>query len=151
RTLPSTVDVTVQEPVPMAIGRISGLLYLLDEGGAVIDAYGPNYADIDPPIIDGLSSSGRAKADGSRALLVRELLDALRGPDLAGRISQIDVSDSRDAVVTLDGDPVSIRVGNQRFAERLQSYVELAPALREQVSDIDYVDMRFDERVYVRP
>ena len=39
----------------------------------------------------------------------------------------------------------------QKFLERLQSYVDLAPALRERVSEIDYVDLRFGERVYVRP
>ena len=35
--------------------------------------------------------------------------------------------------------------------ERLQSYLDLLPALRERIPDIDYVDLRFDERVYVRP
>lgn len=70
---------------------------------------------------------------------------------MAGQISQIDVSDSRNAVVLLEGDPTLIRLGNERFVERLQSYYELAPALREQVPAIDYVDMRFDARVYVRP
>jgi hypothetical protein len=29
--------------------------------------------------------------------------------------------------------------------------VDLAPALRKSVPDIDYVDLRFDERLYVRP
>jgi cell division septal protein FtsQ len=33
----------------------------------------------------------------------------------------------------------------------VQSYVDLAPALHQRVPDIDYVDLRFDERVYVRP
>ena len=33
----------------------------------------------------------------------------------------------------------------------MQSYVDLAPALRDRVPEIDYVDLRFDERVYVRP
>ena len=47
--------------------------------------------------------------------------------------------------------PRSSGSGNERFVERLQSYYELAPALRERVPDIDYVDLRFDERVYVRP
>jgi cell division septal protein FtsQ len=70
---------------------------------------------------------------------------------MAWQISQIDVSDSRNAVVLLEGDPTLIRLGNERFVERLQSYRELAPALREQVPAIDYVDLRFDERVYVRP
>src|SRR5262249_56571485 len=31
------------------------------------------------------------------------------------------------------------------------SYLDLAPTLRERVADIDYVDLRFDDRIYVRP
>jgi cell division septal protein FtsQ len=44
-----------------------------------------------------------------------------------------------------------IYVGEDQFLQRLQQYVELAPTLRERVPDIDYVDLRFDERIYVRP
>jgi cell division septal protein FtsQ len=43
-----------------------------------------------------------------------------------------------------------VHVGDARFAERLQTYVDLMPALHERLTDIDYVDMRFDDRVYVR-
>jgi cell division septal protein FtsQ len=152
RTLPSTVDVSVQERSPLGIGRLDGALYLIDESGLVIDEYGPNYADLDLPIIDGLSTApGDATPDAARAALARKLLDALRVRNMAARVSQIDVSDARNAVVLLDGDPTLIRLGDDHFVERLQSYVDLAPALRERVSGIDYVDMRFDERVYVRP
>jgi cell division protein FtsQ len=152
RTLPSTVDVVILERAPLGIGRINGSLFLVDDRGAVIDEYGPNYADFDLPIIDGLSSTpGEPDSDVYRALLARRLLDALRVRNMASQISQIDVSDSRNAVVLLEGDPTLIRLGNERFVERLQSYYELAPALREQVPTIDYVDLRFDERVYVRP
>jgi cell division septal protein FtsQ len=152
RTLPSTVDITIQERAPIGIGRIAGALYLIDERGAVIDEYGPHYNDLDLPIIDGLGS-GRdtANADASRAMLVRRLMDSLRARSMASRVSQIDVSDDRNAVVLLDGDPTSLRLGNERFGERLQSYLDLIPALHEQVPNIDYVDLRFDERVYVRP
>lgn len=152
RTLPSTVDVTIQERVPLGIGRINGALYLVDDRGAVIDEYGPSYADLDLPIIDGLSSApGDETSDVYRAMLARRLLDALRGRNMAGQISQIDVSDARNAVVLLEGDPTLIRLGHERFVERLQSYFEIVPALRERVPAIDYVDLRFDERVYVRP
>jgi cell division protein FtsQ len=164
RTLPSTVDVVILERAPLGIGRINGSLYLVDDRGAIIDDYGPGYADLDLPIIDGLSgpregsgplstaqSGAIDSADVYRALLARRLLDALRVRNMAGRLSQIDVSDSRNAVVLLEGDPTQIRLGHERFVERLQSYYELAPALREQVPAIDYVDLRFDERVYVRP
>lgn len=152
RTLPSTVDVTVQERAPLGIGRINGELYLVDDRGAVIDQYGPNYADLDLPIIDGLSSApDETDPDVTRPALVRRLLDALRARNMAGRISQIDVSDARNAVVLLEGDSTLIRLGNERFVERLQSYFELAPVLRERVPEIDYVDLRFGGRVYVRP
>jgi len=152
RTLPSTVDLVVEERTPLGVARINGSLYLVDDRGAVIDEYGPKYADLDLPIIDGLSSApADMSPDAARAMLARRLLDALRVRNMASRVSQIDVSDARNAIVLLDGDPTSVRLGDERFVERLQSYFELAPALRDRVSGIDYVDMRFDERVYVRP
>ena len=48
-------------------------------------------------------------------------------------------------------DTALLRVGDARFSERLQSYLDLRSALRERIADIDYVDLRFDPRVYVRP
>ncbi len=154
RVLPGTVDVFISERLPMGIARIADALYLIDESGAIIDEFGPNYADFDLPIIDGLSTGqdGGALVDETRAALAAKLLASVRDhKGLAKRVSQIDVSDPRDVVVILKGDTAAVRIGEDRFAERLQSYVDLSPALRERVPDIDYVDLRFDERVYVRP
>jgi cell division septal protein FtsQ len=72
-------------------------------------------------------------------------------PDLARRVSQIDVSDLRDVTVTFKGDTTVVRVGDEAFAERIEQYLELAPALNQRVADIDYVDVRFNDRVYVKP
>lgn len=152
RWLPSTIEVIVTERHPIAIGRLGEDLYLVDEHGGVIDEYGPRYADLDLPILDGLDA-GRAESatvNERRAALAVRVLHAVRSrPDLAKRISQLDVSDPRNAVVIVDQDTARIRLGDDRFVERLQSYLELAPALRGQVPDIDYVDLRFGERVYV--
>ena len=49
--------------------------------------------------------------------------------------------DVHDAVVMLQDDAALLHLGEDKFLERLQSYVDLAPALREQVRDIDYVDL----------
>src|SRR5215471_1788962 len=56
RSLPATVDVTIVERQPVGIGRLKGEMYLVDDRGVVIDRYGPQYADLDLPIIDGLGS-----------------------------------------------------------------------------------------------
>ena len=44
-----------------------------------------------------------------------------------------------------------VHLGDDQFLERLQSYVDLSAALHERVTDIEYVDVRFDNQIYVRP
>ena len=61
------------------------------------------------------------------------------------------VRDVRDAVVLLDGDTVMLRLGDRDFAARLQDYLDVATALKDRMSAIDTVDLRFGERMYVRP
>jgi cell division protein FtsQ len=155
RVLPGTIEVTVRERDPMGLCRLLDHLYLVDGTGTVIDEFGPQYADFDLPIIDGLSGPPREGAptiDPARADLAGRVMRALAAhPSVARRVSQIDVSDPHDAVVILDGETALLHLGDSQFGERLQSYIDLAPALHERVPDIDYVDLRFDERVYVRP
>jgi cell division septal protein FtsQ len=155
RVLPSTVEITVIERQPMGVARIGTALYLVDAGGVIIDEYGPTYADIDLPIIDGLSASpqdGGPIVDAARAEFAARAIGALSArPELQRLVSQLDVSNLHDAVVILDGDPALLRLGDTDFVARLQQYVDLAPALRERVVAVDYVDLRFDERLYVRP
>lgn len=154
RVLPGTLSVAISEREPIGIARIHDRLYLIDDRGMAIDEFGPNYAEFDLPIVDGLAGgpASGALVDETRAALAVRLLAELRShAALAGRVSEIDVADGRDATVILKGDTALLRIGTERFAERLQSYVDLAPALRERVPDIDYVDLRFDERVYVKP
>jgi cell division septal protein FtsQ len=51
----------------------------------------------------------------------------------------------------LRNDPALLHLGEERFLERLRGYVDLAEALHERVPDMDYVDLRFEDRIYVRP
>ena len=154
RLLPSTIEVTVEEREPVGLARVAAHLYLIDDTGTVIDEYGPALAGFRLPIIDGLAPR-RARGgeiDRERARLVARLTAALGArPDLSARVSQIDVADAHDAVVLLNDDPTLLHLGKERFVERLDRYLELAPTLQEQMRELDYVDLRFERRVYVRP
>ena len=96
RVLPGTVAVAIAERRPLGVGRIGSHLYLIDDRGLIIDEFGPNYAEFDLPVIDGLGTAprdGGPLIDGTRAALAVRLLAALQGrSDLAARVSQIDVT-----------------------------------------------------------
>ena len=62
RVLPSTVEVFVSERRPMGLCRLGSTLYLVDPHGTLIDEFGPQYAEFDLPIIDGLVAARRAAA-----------------------------------------------------------------------------------------
>lgn len=164
RSLPSTVEVVVWERQPIAICRLNDDMYLVDERGTIIDQYGPQYEDLDLPIVDGLTAiltaatPGAAGAsagpltDGARADLAARVITALKArPDIARRLSQIDVSDLHNAEVILAGDAAVISLGDDQFLARLESYLDLAPTLHDRVAEIDHVDVRFENRIYVRP
>ena len=154
RVLPSTIEITVSERKPFGISRLGSQLFLIDRDGTVIDEFGPQYAAFDLPIVDGLVQAprnGKPAIDRARAQLAARVVESVAASaPLANRLSQIDVSDAHNAVVLLDGDPAWLYIGEERFRERLQSYVEVASALRERVAEIDYVDLRFEERLYVK-
>jgi cell division septal protein FtsQ len=161
RSLPSTVEVVVWERQPIAIARLNDEMYLVDERGTIIDQYGPQYEDLDLPIVDGLTTiltpgppgtSGGPLTDSARADLAARVIAALNTKaNVARRLSQVDVSDVHNAQVILTGDAAVISLGEDQFLARLESYLDLAPALHERVAEIDHVDVRFENRIYVRP
>lgn len=155
RILPSTIVVDVVERTPLVIARLNQQLYLVDQTGKIIDEYGAAYRDLDLPIVDGLlaagSDDGGPRARDEQTGLTAALVSGLEArPDLRRRLSQIDVADPRDAVVMFDDDPAWLHLGDRQFAARLQRYIDLRPALQDRFGALEYVDLQFDERVYVR-
>jgi cell division septal protein FtsQ len=155
RVLPATVEVHIVERTPMALARVDQRLYVVDDRGVVIGAFGAAHQDLDLPIVDGLLASATAEegtlVDADRLHLTASLLAALRDePGLIERVSQVDVSNAYDAMVLFDDDPAWLHLGREAFAQRVRRYLELRQTLQDRFDGIDYVDLRFDERIYLR-
>jgi len=154
RVLPSTLAVRITERDPLAIARLGQRLYLVDGTGAVIDEFGPRYGDLELPIVDGMaaaSSDGSPAVDPGRAELVARLLLSLATrPELRLAVSQVDVSREANVTVLLGDDPTLLMLGDEQFVERLRTYLEIRPTLTDQLEDIDYVDLRFGQRVVAK-
>ena len=153
RLFPSALAVTIVELRAVALGRIGDRLQLIDPTGIGIEDFGPQYAEFDLPIINGLTTAGgKLLIEETRARLAARVMASLAPrPDLIELVSEIDVSDPRNVTMLLKDDTAIVGVGKERFLERLQFYVDLAAELRTRVPDIDYVDVRYGGRVFVRP
>lgn len=154
RSLPSTLEVAIIEREPVAIARLNRQLYLVDGTGVIIDDYGPQHGDLDLPVVDGMGLDGSAtgtKIDPGRAQLVARFLAALtERQELRRAVSQVDVSRDANVAVLLDGDAALLFLGDDQFVERLRTYLEIRPTLAERMSDVDYVDLRYGQRVIVK-
>lgn len=154
RVLPSTIDVRLVEREPVAIARLGQQLYLVDGTGVIIDEYGPQHADFDLPIADGMAvtlESGGSGIDPARAQLVARFLSALAArPELRRSISQIDVSVGGNVAVLLNDDPTLLHLGDEQFVDRLRTYLEIRPTLMERMDDIESVDLRYGANVIAR-
>jgi cell division protein FtsQ len=153
RVLPSTVQVRIVERTPLAVARLRGQLYLVDASGVVIDTFGPRYGDLDLPVVDGLltHTTDGPSADAERAALVERVFqDVSVRPDLFHNISQLDVSNPHNVVMLIDGEQAELRLGDRDFLKRLQQYEETAPRLKEQRPVLEYYDLRFGDRMWVK-
>ncbi len=154
RELPSTIAVRITERVPMATARLGTTLYLVDVDGMIIDEYGPAYAAFNLPIVEGLAgpgTQGLAIDQGRLGLAARVLGSFGTNPALARQVSQVDVSDVDNVMVWLNGDPTALYLGREQFAARVQQYLDLGPTVRERLSSgLEYVDLRFPDRMYVK-
>ena len=124
RLLPSTLEVHIVEREPVAIARLGQQLYLVDGSGVIIAQYGPEHADFDLPIVDGMASASEprdASTTGSvidpvRAQLVGRFMGALATrPELRRSVSQLDVSRDGNVAVLLEGDSTLLYLGDDQF------------------------------------
>lgn len=154
RILPATIVVDVVERTPMLVARFNQQLYLVDRTGTIVDEYRAEHHAFDLPIVDGLlgpAESGEAAVDAGRMAGTAALFDDMASrSDLQHRLSQVDVTNPRDVVVMIDDDPAWLHLGEAAFVDRLQRYLDVRPALLDRFGAIEYADLKFDERIYVR-
>jgi hypothetical protein len=83
--------------------------------------------------------------DTTRIRLVGRLLHELSPrTDLLDRLSQVDVSNPRNAIVRLRDEPLALYLGEEEFLPRLERWTETASSVRAQLEIDDHMDLRHD-------
>ncbi len=146
---PSTLKVLIHERVPVAFVRLTpnrkdgmSRLALIDKDGHILR---PRVAaQFTLPVMTGIRESETLE---NRRARVRRVLGMLKeiGP-LAGQISEINVTDPNDLIVAehVDKAVVNLMLGDDNYAERLQSFLSNYSAIQEKRPDAKTLDLRVD-------
>ena len=151
RVLPHTVRVTVRERTPRAIALIGGVAHVVDETGYVVGPSGTGFPD-DLPVLtglDGLDEETLVVALRRGARMVVRLSETVE--PWVSEISEIDLS-QRDRIVvhTIKPGP-RIYLDPDQVTRNVASYLELRREIHRRIGTIDYIDLRWRDRISVMP
>jgi cell division protein FtsQ len=156
RLLPNTLRVDLRERTPAAFVRIGSKVALMDANGVLLEmppkSAGVKYSF---PIIVGAGDSEPLSVRAARMKIFNSLMQSFdsEGAQRSHDVSEVDLSDPEDVKVTVD-DPqgaVLIHLGSTDFLNRYKVYLAHAAEWRQQFTQLESVDLRFDGQVIVNP
>jgi cell division protein FtsQ len=146
---PDALKVYIRERVPVAFVRLapnrkdgSSRLALIDKDGHILR---PRVAaQFTLPVIAGVRENEAVDNRKARVRLVLGMLKEL-GP-LGGQISEINVADPNNLIVAehVGGEVLNLMLGDDNYAERLQSFLNNYSEIKEKRPDAKTLDLRVD-------
>ncbi len=150
REPPSSITVNIVERTPAVYVNSKGGLYLTDEEGTLLGEKGALSFSL--PVVYGVSLEGKRTGERSNseallsAIRVRNELSSLSWIDLPQ--TAIEIDERSDITLHLRG--YRIRLGHDRYKDKLLRFNEIAKDLNGKGIPYKEVDLRFDNQVVVQ-
>ncbi len=148
KEFPRQLLVKVNEAVPQALLKSGGKIYLVDSAGDTLEEMSGRREFFLPVIVGKVEKENRAYHEAvSLAGIVceQELMRKAKTIEIAGFDRGVE-----NLSIRIDG--LLVLVGEGRYEEKLAMLQELSDEIQSRMSDIEYyVDMRFADRVVVKP
>jgi len=147
KELPETLVIRIEESKPVALLQSGEGLFVVDSEGLLLERVSEAPVYFLPVIVHGA-------ADGSVEFNEAvKLASAINDIKDAREIQLVEIAGledgARNMVVRLDG--IDIKVGEGNYREKLVRYFELSREIDRRNIDVDYIDLRFANRVVVKP
>jgi len=156
RELPGRLRVNIVEKTPAALARHGDELLLVDRNGDVIETppVSRNWEDRFPLLtgFDGETPWEAHRGHVRRTMPLVELLLSLEQVRAIPRVAEIDAGGTDRVAIIFAGRDYPVLVDGEAYAAQLARYRLLENTLEERHGDsLRYVDLRFHDRVIVRP
>ena len=145
KKLPDTLRIRVSERTPVALAMTDSGLRYVDENGAAFAPLSPEVGDPDLPLIGGATVADLARA----AQLVRDLHQS--DPHVYSRISEVKAI-APDGYAVFDRDlGAVVYVKRDDISAKFRSLYGIVQSERYARGSIRYADLRFNDRVVIKP
>ena len=154
RILPNRVRIELVERTPIAFLRNGSELALIDAHGVILDR--PRSADLQFPIVTGLSEAVPREERGKRMQIFQEFLKDIElvRSGSSDRVSEVDLANPKDLRVIMtgiasstDAQAVNIHFGNTDFTGKYRMIVENFAQWQASNGRIHSIDLQYAKQV----
>lgn len=145
KIFPSYLKVVIRERKPFAVIRKNGF-YLVDEEGVLLQKTS-SFQDTKLPLL--IDSQNFARHYEQKISLAWECLKSLPSSE-RNNIKILDLSSSGWILITFKKEPTKIKLAGN-FARNVEYYRLHKDELEDRFGRLDYIDLRFDDRIYLKP
>lgn len=145
KEFPDTLSILIEETVPFALLDMNGRFLLIDERGEFLEEL---KSDPIPflPIITGNPFNER---EGFSETL--NLAKTMNDMGFTSEREHIEILISKPQELTTIIDGTVVKVGSGDFTEKMKRLIELEEEIKRRKIPVDYIDVRFANRVVVKP
>lgn len=145
KIFPASLRIEIEARKPIAVIK-QGDFYLIDREGIFLEKIDRQNYKYLPLLLD---SNNFLKDFKDKLSLAWACLDSLP-PSQRDKIEKLDLSGYENVTVKLKGLEMKLKLGCDRFSEKLSFFQEYLSKL-ERFRPLEYVDLRFDDRLYLKP
>jgi len=167
RLLPNRIAVTIHERTPVAFAQIGSRISLIDANGVVMGLPANRQTKYSFPVIRGITDTEPLSSRAAAMKIYNRLVSELGGNDgestastgangsanYVKQLSEVDLSDPENVKVTANdpGGTMVVHLGAQDFLPRYKLYVSHIAEWRQQLQNVQSVDLRYEGQVVVNP
>jgi cell division protein FtsQ len=145
KELPDVLHILVKEAEPFALLDMKGRLFIVDDRGKMLE----ELRDSQMPFLPIISSDPYAQKEAFSEAI--NLARAVKGTGLLSHKDHIEIIAQRPQEMAMNIDGIVVKVGTGEYEDKLVRLRELEEEIKKRQIPVDYIDLRFANRVIVKP
>ena len=145
KEFPDTLHINVKEAEPFALLDMDSRHFIVDNKGKLLE----ELKDSSVPFLPVIIGNPFEKKEGFGEAI--QLVRAIKESGLMSRKNSIEIIAGRPQEMTVNLDGIVVKIGSGEYQEKLARFMELEEEIRARHIPVDYIDLRFANRVVVKP